>query len=40
VWPDGIARRGAMGQSAAGIDVAVDVTKGILIVHASLDVLS
>jgi hypothetical protein len=34
-WPDGTARRGAMGQSAVGIDVAVDVTEGGLTAHAS-----
>jgi hypothetical protein len=29
-WPDGTARHGAMGQSAAGADVEIDVTEGIL----------
>jgi hypothetical protein len=39
-WPNGAARRGAMGQSAAGTDVAVDVTEGRLIARASPDALS
>jgi hypothetical protein len=38
--PDGTPRRGAMGQSAAGTDVAVDVTEGRLTARASPDALS
>jgi hypothetical protein len=33
-WPDGTARRGAVGQSAAGTYVAVDVTEGGLTARA------
>jgi hypothetical protein len=40
VWPDETARCGAVGQSAAGTDVAGDVTEGRLTVRASTDVLS
>jgi hypothetical protein len=36
-WPDGTARSGAVGQSAAGTDVAVDVTEGGLTARASPD---
>jgi hypothetical protein len=36
-WPDGTTRRGAVGQSAAGTDVAVDVTEGELATRASPD---
>jgi hypothetical protein len=39
-WPDGTARRGAVGQSAAGTDVAVDVTEGRLTARVSPDALS
>jgi hypothetical protein len=39
-WPDETARRGAVGQSAAGIDVEVDVTEGGLTARASPDALS
>jgi hypothetical protein len=39
-WPDGTARRGAVGQSAAGTDVAVDVTEGGLTARMSPDALS
>jgi hypothetical protein len=39
-WPDGTARRGAVGQSTVGTDVAVDVTEGGLIARASLDASS
>jgi hypothetical protein len=39
-WPDGTARHGAVGQSAAGTDVAVGVTEGGLTVRASPDALS
>jgi hypothetical protein len=38
-WPDGTARCGTMGQSAAGTDVAVDVTEGGLTARASLAAL-
>jgi hypothetical protein len=40
VWPDGTIRHGAMGQSAAGTDVAVDVTEGGLTARVSPDALS
>jgi hypothetical protein len=39
-WPDGTTRHGAVGQSAAGTDVAVDVTEGGLTARASPDALS
>jgi hypothetical protein len=39
-WPDGTARRGAVGQSAAGTNMAVDVIEGRLIAGASTDALS
>jgi hypothetical protein len=39
-WPDGTARRGTVGQSAVGTDVAVDVTEGGLTARASPDTLS
>jgi hypothetical protein len=39
-WPDGTTRHGAMGQSAAGTDVAVDMTKGGLTACVSPDALS
>jgi hypothetical protein len=38
--PDGTARRGAVGQSATGTDMAVDVTEGRLIARASIDALN
>jgi hypothetical protein len=38
--PDGTARCGVVGQSAAGTDVAVDMTEGELTVHTSPDALS
>jgi hypothetical protein len=39
-WPDGTARRWAMGQSTAGTDVAVNATEGGLTACASPDALS
>jgi hypothetical protein len=39
-WADGTARRGAMGRSAAGTDVAVDVTEDGLTARVSPDALS
>jgi hypothetical protein len=38
-WPDETTKRGAVGQSAAETDMAVDGTEGGLIVGASADVL-
>jgi hypothetical protein len=39
-WPDGTTIRGVVGQSAAGTDVAVDVTEGGLTARASADELN
>jgi hypothetical protein len=38
-WPDGTTRRGAVGRSAVGTDMAVSVTEGGLMVSASADAL-
>jgi hypothetical protein len=40
MWLDGTTRRGAVGQSAMGTDVAVDVTEGGLTASASIDELN